>query len=205
MTTEELYRKFSKKLKLFIGKRVNYPADIDDILHEVFIKIHNNIGTLKNSEKLESWVYQITRNTIIDYYRSKKSETEGISFEEENNAVNKGKEEAVLKFIEENPHKRIAKGLKEFIDQLPGIYKEAITLTEYEGLTQKQMAERLGISLSNAKSRVQRGRKILKELLMQCCHFDFDKYGTILDYHEIQCCCCHLHPEYPTKNLHPSR
>lgn len=188
MTTEELYRKFSKKLKLFIGKRVNNPADIDDILHEVFIKIHNNIGTLKNSEKLESWVYQITRNTIIDYYRSKKSETEGISFEEENNAVNKDKEEAVLKFIEENTHKRIANGLKEFIDQLPRIYKEAITLTEYKGLTQKQMAERLGISLSNAKSRVQRGRKILKELLMQCCHFDFDKYGTILDYHEIKCC-----------------
>ncbi|MDH7605449.1 MAG: RNA polymerase sigma factor SigZ [Melioribacter sp.] len=205
MTTEELYKKFSKKLKLFIGKRVSNQIEINDILHEVFIKIHNNIVTLKNSEKLESWIYQITRNTIIDYYRSNKTEKEVISFEEDNNAVNKGNEEGVLKFIEENPHKRIAKGLKEFIDQLPGIYKEAIKLIEYEGLTQRQMAERLEISLSNAKSRVQRGRKILKELLMQCCHFDFDKYGTIIDYHEIHCCCCHLHPEQPAKNLHPSK
>jgi len=204
MTTEVLYKKFSKKLKLFIGKRVSNPIEIDDILHEVFIKIHNNIGTLKNSEKLESWIYQICRNTIIDYYRLKKAETVDIDSEEEK-IQGISKSDAILKFIEENPHKKIAEGLKEFIDQLPSIYKEAITLTEYQGLTQRQMAEKLGISLSNAKSRVQRGRKMLKELLMQCCHFDFDKYGTIIDYHGIRCCCCHLHPKYPAKNLHPSK
>ncbi|MEG8947630.1 RNA polymerase sigma factor SigZ [Rosettibacter firmus] len=191
MSTEELYKRFSKKLRLFISKRVGNGFDIDDILHEVFIKIHNNIGTLRDSERLESWVYQIARNTIIDVYRSKK--VEAISLKEDDNKVN---EDSILKYIEENPHTKIAKGLKEFIEQLPDIYKQAIILKEYKGLTQKQIAEKLGISLANAKSRVQRGRKILKELLMQCCHFNFDKYGTIIDYHEIKCCCCHLRPKF---------
>lgn len=196
MDIEKIYKNFSKKLRAFISKRINNPTDLDDILHEVFLKIHNNIGTLKNYEKLESWIYQITRNTIVDHYRSKK---ELNSYEEESNTIKKGKEDAILEYIEENPHKRIAKGLKEFIDQLPDIYKEAITLIEYEGLTQKQMAEKLGISLANAKSRVQRARKMLKDLLMKCCHFEFDKYGTIIDYHEIKCCCCKLHLKFSAK------
>jgi RNA polymerase sigma-70 factor, ECF subfamily len=48
----------------------------------------------------------------------------------------------------------------------------------------------LGISLSGAKSRVQRARKKLKELLLECCHFEFDRYGTVFDYHPKNCTKC---------------
>ena len=75
--------------------------------------------------------------------------------------------------------------------QLPGPYRQALILTEYQGLTQKQLAERMGLSLSGAKSRVQRARKMLKELLLECCHFEFDRYGTVFDYRPRNCkrCC----------------
>ena len=71
---------------------------------------------------------------------------------------------------------------------MPEKYKQAIILTEYEGLTQK-LAEKLGLSLSGAKSRVQRARLKLKELLLNCCHFELDRFGNILEYHHKSKAC----------------
>ena len=75
------------------------------------------------------------------------------------------------------------------IDDLPEKYRQALRLTLYEGLTQQEVAQRLGLTLSGAKSRVQRGREKLKEAFLNCCHFAFDRYGAVLDYQE-RCCCC---------------
>lgn len=177
-TTEYLYKQMSKSLKYFIASRINNPEIVEDLLHEIFIKIHDKIGTLNKHEKMESWVFQITRNTIIDHYRRK---TNNIETVDEDNLANDD--------LGDNTHAKASDGITEFVNQLPDIYKEAILLTEYEGLTQKELAERLGISLTGAKSRVQRGRKMLKNLLLECCHFDYDIYGTVIDYHKV-CCCC---------------
>jgi hypothetical protein len=84
----------------------------------------------------------------------------------------------------------LALSLHELIDQLPEPYRQALILTEYQGLSQKQLAERIGISLSGAKSRVQRAREKLRDMLLRCCHFEFDRRGHIVDYYQ-RCCCCH--------------
>jgi RNA polymerase sigma-70 factor (ECF subfamily) len=150
----------------------------EDILQEVFIKIHNKIDTLKDNEKIHSWIYQITRNTIIDFYRKQKINIElsGLEFTEHE--------------FEPDPHKEFQKDLLDTINELPEKYREALIKTEYQGLTQKELAEELGISLPGAKSRVQRARNMLRDILMQCCHIEFDRYGTIIDYHAHTCCCC---------------
>ncbi len=72
--------------------------------------------------------------------------------------------------------------LKPMIDDLPDKYREALWLTEFEGLTQVELAERLGISVSGAKSRVQRGRSLLRHDLLDCCQFEFDRRGGIIGY-----------------------
>jgi RNA polymerase sigma-70 factor, ECF subfamily len=79
--------------------------------------------------------------------------------------------------------------VKAMVDSLPDTYREALILTEYEGLTQRELAERLGLSLSGAKSRVQRAREKLKAMLLDCCHFEFDRLGKIIDY-QPNCTCC---------------
>ncbi len=75
------------------------------------------------------------------------------------------------------------------MNDLPPEYCEALCLTELEGLSQKEYAEKIGIPYSSAKSRVQRSRILLKDMLMRCCHYEFDKYGTILSISQ-NCCCC---------------
>ena len=177
--TETLYRRFHSRLKGFIAGRVSDDAAAADILQDVFLKIHSRIDTLADDTKLESWTYQIARNAIIDYYRSRKHTSE---LHEENHPADEEPEEETSD--------KLALSIRGMIEEMPEHYRDALLLTEYEGITQKELADRLGISLSGAKSRVQRARALLKDMLMRCCHFEFDSYGAIIDYHPIACCCC---------------
>ena len=179
--TECLWETFSRQLRQFIRGRTANDAVTDDLLQDVFIKIHNRVDTLQDASKIRGWIYQIARNTIFDHYRQQKISytdlPQAYAFEEEPP-------------VEDSPHTHIAAGLKALAEELPEKYAQAILLTEFQGLSQKELAQHAGISVSGAKSRVQRGRKMMKDLLMQCCHFEFDRYGTIIDFHEATCCCC---------------
>ena len=75
----------------------------------------------------------------------------------------------------------------ELIAQLPDRYRDAVRMSELEGLSQQAVADRLHLSLSGAKSRVQRGRAKLRQILDACCSFEFDRRGNLLD--------CQPHPD----------
>lgn len=175
----ELWKQFSEPLRAFILKRVSDEMLADDLLQEVFVKIHTAIDTLEDDSRLESWIYQIARNTIIDHHRTQKTPQEmkrPPMYEEQ-----------LLPDAED----QLASGIQAFVAELPAHYRRAIELTEFDGLTQREMGEKLGLSVSGAKSRVQRARKLLKEMLLECCHFTFDNRGGIVDYQAKchQCAC----------------
>jgi len=193
-STEKVWEDFSSSLRVFIGRRISNHSHVDDILQDIFVKIHKNISSIGDVTKLRSWVYQIARNTIIDYYRKSRIKTEELTddhfqalIEEEQFSENQA--ENPFRNLAQNPNQEIASGLRDMIVQLPEKYAHALLMVEFEGISQTELAERLGISVSGAKSRVQRGRQMLRDLLMKCCHFEFDRYGTIIDYYP-HCCCC---------------
>lgn len=144
---------------------------MEDLTQEVFMKIHTQIDTLKEDAKLESWLYQITRNTIIDHYRSEwptqalPDWIEHIQVEEE------------LHIKEE-----LLSCLEPMVKALPDKYRNAIQMSEIENKTQQEVAEQEGISLSGAKSRVQRGRGLLKDMLHDCCHFEVNKKNQVVSF-----------------------
>ncbi len=190
--TQAIWEAFCCQLKAYILNRISDPSLADDIFQDVFLKIHSKITTLKDDTKIRSWVYQIARNTIIDHYRKQKIKTEDIhSIELKDEGMLSDFEDS----IEDNPTKEIADGLREMVEVLPEKYAQALLWVEFEGLSQIELAKKLGISISGAKSRVQRGREMLRDSLMNCCHFQFDRYGTIIDSHPIACCCCHQSPQ----------
>lgn len=192
LSTEKVWEDFSSSLRAFIGRRISNHSHAEDVLQDVFVKIHRSIALIEDETKLRSWVYQVARNTIIDYYRRNKLKTEEIASDEIANKL----DESMLTFSNdenpsESPNHEIASGLKDMIGQLPEKYAQALLLVEFEGVPQTELAKRLGISVSGAKSRVQRGRQMLKDILMRCCHFELDRYGTIIDYYP-HCCCCEV-------------
>jgi len=169
---ENIWQDYHQKLYHFISTRVSgQPAIADDILQDVFIKVYNRIDTLKDDTKLQSWIYQITRNAIIDYYRSRKIPAELP------NMLTEKKPEPFTETRQE-----IASWLQPMIQNLPEPYRETMLLSEINGLPHKVIAEQNGVSISGVKSRVQRGRKMVKEMLTDCCLFEFDHQGRVLDY-----------------------
>jgi RNA polymerase sigma-70 factor (ECF subfamily) len=176
---EGIWERYSLRLGAFIRSRVADEAEAEDILQEVFIRVHRHLCCLPEWGRLESWIYQIARNLIIDHYRRRR-ETVEIP-------------ESLLVEVElpeEDPEAELALSLNEMIAELPEPYRQALILTEYQGLSQKELAESQGISLSGAKSRVQRAREKLRDMFLSCCHFELDRRGRIIDYYQ-RCCSCH--------------
>ena len=186
-STESVWSSCSSQLKAYIVKRTSNPSIADDILQDVFIKIHENIDSLRDNTKICGWAFHITNNCIIDYYRKHTIEpSKTYLLSDQELGIYEDNEGNVM-----NESEIISSGLPSMISSLPAKYAEALTMVELQGLSQVQLAKQLNLSLSGAKSRVQRGRQMLKDSLMNCCHFEFDKYGTIISSHPIKCCCCH--------------
>ena len=174
ITFNEIWLKFSHPVKDFIRNQTHNSDVTDDILQEVFIKIHQNLHLLRDQERVASWVFQIARNTVLNYFRSQKKHLENQeshqqATEEENH------------FKENNLNEMVGIWLEEFKKDLDPKYQEALQLVDIEGITQVELANRLGISVSGAKSRVQRGREQLKQKLIDCCPVKTDQYGNILE------------------------
>jgi RNA polymerase sigma-70 factor (ECF subfamily) len=176
--TAQIWKDYHSKLHGFIQSRVGDPSTADDILQDVFTRIHSRIDTLRNANKIRSWIYQITRNAIIDHYRAHRA-TEALP--------------ETLVAVEAEPsdqaRQEIARCLVPMIQALPETYRQTMMMSEIEGLTQKQVAEKQGISVSGAKARVQRGRAKLRDMLLDCCQFQFDHRGRVMDYEDREGAC----------------
>ena len=182
VSTNEIWEDFKEPLKRFIASHVQNEYDAEDILQEIFFKVHSHIGCLKEEGKLRAWVFQIARNAVMDHYRRQKAGAQMSEIPED--IINEP-----VEIIDEDQD--ITMCLRSMINYLPEKYSQAILLSEFEGLTQRELAEKLGLSLSGAKSRVQRARKELKGILMECCQFEFDRFGNILDYRHKRKSCPH--------------
>ena len=160
---EELYK--------FILGKIKDEEISKDIHQEVFIKVQTKINQLEHTSKLTSWVYQITRNTIIDYFR--KAKTKNISIENFD--------------IPENDttsfeYANLTGCINQKIEQLSEQHKEAIILTSFKSYSQKELAKHLKISYSGTKSRVQKAREILKDNILDCPNVASDSKGKLLDF-----------------------
>jgi RNA polymerase sigma-70 factor, ECF subfamily len=183
VASEQLWETFSRPLQQFIQRRVSDPHSAEDILQNVFLKIHTQIDTLRTQERLTSWIYQVTRNAIVDYYRAQRPTAE---LDEMLPEVDEPVDEDVLR--------ELSPCVTAMVSALPETYGEALRLTEYQGLSQKALSERLGISFSGARSRVQRARAKVKEQLLKCCQFQFDHGGRIIDYQSHRACTASAQP-----------
>ncbi len=162
------------KLRRFLATRVANEADVDELAQEVLLRIHKGAGQLSDETRVHGWIWQIARNAVIDHYRRTNSREVSI----DDRDFEAGEPSNDVQEIVES-------WLAPMIAALPDGYREAVHLSEIEGLAQSEVAERLSISLSGAKSRVQRGRAKLREALMACCQFEFDRNGRIVSYRQV--------------------
>ena len=172
-----IWNEFHDRLKGFVLKRVRDEQSAEDILQDVFLKMHSRIHTLKDTGKLRSWVYQITRNAIIDHFRDRNREEDL-----------KDLERLPAPAADSKAMKELSECIRELIERLPPLYREPLLLATYQDLTQQEIAGKLGLTVVAAKSRVQRARRKLRDLLIECCHDELESFGVPVGYQ--QCCAC---------------
>src|SRR5436190_13112320 len=168
--------KTRRELKRFVQRRVKDNALAEDIVQDVFVKMHIRMSQLKDSEKMTGWMYQITRNAITDHFRSKSKSIQisDLDWESDRQDLN----DCVIAC------------LGEMLTTLPGKYRQALELAELENLSQVDLAKRLEISHSGAKSRVQRARQMLKEKMDEAYIIKTDAYGNVIVCEDRGPCNC---------------
>jgi RNA polymerase sigma-70 factor (ECF subfamily) len=164
------HQELEARLRPFVARRVS-PSDLDDVLQDIYLRVQRGLSAIRDDERFGPWVYQVARSAIAEQRRARARHP--LAEGEPPEAVT----EDAPPSEEPSAEKKLAAAVVPFVAMLPSPYREALTLTELEGLTQQQAAEMLGISLSGLKSRVQRGRARLREMLDQCCVIALDVRG----------------------------
>ncbi|MFC5818720.1 sigma-70 family RNA polymerase sigma factor [Nonomuraea harbinensis] len=170
----EAWQAMRDRLLVFVTDRVAGHSDAEDIVQDVFIKVGGGIGGLRDGKRLEAWIYQVTRNAIIDHHRAaarlRHAEARAAAEERLASSAEPDKREALT---------ALTGCLAPLLALLNERDRQAITMVEYDGLTQTEAARRLGISVSGMKSRTQRARARLRDLLTQCCQIAVDVRGDV--------------------------
>ena len=163
-----VWEEFSGNIRAHLLRKLRRKDDVDDLMQEIFIKIHTHLECLRDKGKLTSWIYTIVENTLNDYYRNNRHDSE---FDESKTVPDDSGED--------NPLAGINGCLGVFIDKLPPRYREPLVMSDVEGVKQKEIAKRMHLSYSGLKSRVQRGRRMIKDMFMECCRLSIDEKGII--------------------------
>ena len=166
---EKEIEQYYRPLFLYVRKRVNNQLDAEDLTQEVFYKLSKSEN--KDVENIKGWIYAIAKNTIIDHYRKKnipigEIETDFMEEEQDKGSV-----------LEE-----LSNCIVPYVAQLPEEYREIIKLSELKGISQKEIAKKLDLNYTTVRSKVQRGRKKLKEKITSCCTVITGGKGSIMDY-----------------------
>ncbi len=172
---EQIWAMFGKQLSELICHKTGHEDYCHDILQEVYLKMVKNIDKITKADNVLLYIVTLTNNTVTDYYRA--NQDRRIRCETPTHL-------AVADRPTDDPTSRLAQSfMLELIETLPSMYKHALIRAEFEGIPQKQLADELGISYSGAKSRVQRAKEMLRQAILNCCDYKFDKYGNV-----ISCC-----------------
>lgn len=172
-----IWAEFAARLRAFAARRVHPGIEPDDVVQEVFLRVVRHLPSLRDAERVDAWLFQIARNTLRDAMRARhRRDSRTDALEEDDLPVESHLDDAGAAEGE------LASCLAPMVARLAAPYREAIELTTEQGLTQAAGAHRAGISVSGMKSRVQRARDQLGEMLRRCCEIDLDVRRGVTDY-----------------------
>lgn len=170
-TTESLWEEFGERLYRFLRRRVSGDEVARDLLQEIFLRVHANLGTLRDGDRIVAWLHRIARNVLADRHRQGSRSPDPLDDDPAATPEDGGSFE----------FRSLGTWLIEQIEDLPAGYREALELSEIRGLSRQEIARRLGLTASGAKTRVVRGRKLLRRLLERSCRIELDARGNVID------------------------
>ena len=181
-TPDTAYREFRSKLQSYLARRLGNPDDVEDVLQDVFVRVTRNEQTLKTVREPLAWLYTLTNSALVDHLRKQRNHVGPADSDVEN----------IPAPSDEETDDDFSDCLLPLVDNLPDKYQDAIRFVDIGGGKQTELAADTGLTVSAAKSRVQRGRHMLKEAILGCCLVERDglQNVTALDSGKCGTDCC---------------
>ena len=175
-------RELHERVLAFVARRVGSREDAEDIAQEVMLRIHRHSADLEHADRMTAWVYRIAANAIADHYRRPaRRELPSGQATDVSDAVEEPAPPVWAEPVPDDLRRELASCLSPLIERLPPTYRQALELVEFEGVSQVDAAAALGLSVSGMKARVQRARRQLRELLLECCHVELDRRRAVTE------------------------
>ncbi|MEM8968604.1 MAG: sigma-70 family RNA polymerase sigma factor [Bacteroidota bacterium] len=171
-----LYEQYREELVGFVNSRLRDTAQSEAVVSDVLEKLYRNCESLDSVKNIRAWLFQVTKRTAYDYLRA---QSKLANFSPE--VVDGVLEEAEIRLD-------ISFFVPELINCLPEKYAIPLKMSDLDEVPQREIAQKLNLSLSGAKSRIQRGRQKLKQLLEECLHLETDCRGIPIDYQVKDSC-----------------
>ena len=175
----EIWKNHQDALAAYVIKITGSTENAEDITQEVLIKVHKSCCSEIEIKNLRSWLFQIAYNATLDFHKQRKTAhlpLQGVA-------------------PEKDIYQELSVYLEPLIDFLPSKYALPLRLSDVRGMKQQDVADKLNISLTATKSRIQRARKMLKDEIHTCFHLKECSSSGLMDF-ELKTSC------QPLQNWH---
>lgn len=160
---EELIRQYEKKVYTLCFRMCGNSEDAEEAAQDAFLALWRGIDRFRQESTLSTWIYRLATNACIDTLRRRKKQSGSVSLDDE---------ELFVDAVDTSPqpqetveHREVQKLLQEGLSALPEEYRKVLILREIEGLSYTEIAESASIELGTVKSRISRGRSLLRNFL----------------------------------------
>jgi len=160
----EIINRYQDKLARYISRRANVSKqDIEDLLQNIFIKTYLNLNNFDQKLKFSSWIYRITHNEVVSWYRKQKIRPQ-IFLDDENNKL----ENFIASEIDiekEYIQKDLIENIKRALPEINEKYREVIMLRFFEEKDYGEISDILEIPAGTVATRISRGKKELEKII----------------------------------------
>lgn len=186
MSTDQIWQAYGKEILHYFQRKTQNTQTAQDLRQDVFIRVHQHISKLEDTAKVQQWLSVISRNVLHDHWKREQR----LRRTEEQVAAEPLEDDRAFQSMAQTC-------VENMIGTLPHTYAQPLQWSDIEGFPQQQIADGLGLSLSGAKSRVQRGRQMLKDAIMACCRVELNHRSEFVDAecNSRECEVCNTHRE----------
>lgn len=156
---EYIVRTFSRRIYNMAYHITMDSSDAEDLTQEIFIKLYNSLNKYTLGSNFKLWFFRLAKNHIIDWYRKRKYINSKIE-EMKRQIFNESTSNSLKDSVEELKGK-----VRKAIESLDVQFKIPIVLRDLQGLSYEEISEILEIPVGTVKSRINRGRLLISEIL----------------------------------------
>jgi RNA polymerase sigma-70 factor (ECF subfamily) len=179
-----IYASYHPRIFRYLTRLVGQ-SEAEDLTQEVFQRVSRGLPEFKGDAKLSTWIYRIATNVAADRMRNRsfQESRSGKAIPLDERLIEEGGQltgEKKSSAEKQAMREEMSSCVHDYINTLPENYRAPVTLSEIAGLTNKEIAKALGLTVETVKIRLHRGRAKLKEKLEAGCNFDRDEEDILV-------------------------